>query len=197
MANASAPASESCTATASRVSRSDKSVAGVAGTKTAAVVVPTTGQLSIPLGENREVTVAFETGPADAEPARVDGRHWLLDFSGCRCAAPLLADRATLEATCLDACNAAGLSVVGSRFHQFVPHGVTGVVLLAESHLAVHTWPDERFAAVDVYVCNHAEDNGSKGERLSHAMASLFQADAVDERVLRRRSVVRRLVPPC
>ena len=109
------------------------------------------------------VTVAPETAPADAEPARVDGRHWLLDFSGCRCASPLLADRATLEAACLDACNAAGLAVVGSRFHQFVPHGVTGVVLLAESHLSVHTWPDEHFAAVDVYVCNHAEDNGSKG----------------------------------
>lgn len=106
--------------------------------------------------------------------AGVRGRHWLIDCSDCRCDASLLQSSATLEARCLRACRDAGLRIVGSAFHQFQPTGVTGVVLLAESHLSVHTWPVERFAAIDVYVCNHAEDNAARGTALAQAMASLF-----------------------
>ena len=120
----------------------------------------------------------------------VEGRHWLLDLVDCRCPRPLLADHRTLEAACVQACQAAGLSVVGRQFHQFSPGGVTGVVLLAESHLSVHTWPDERFAAVDVYICNHSEDNSAKGAALAEAMTVLFAAgDSSLRREVRRSSV--------
>ena len=104
----------------------------------------------------------------------VRGRHWLIDCSDCRCDASLLQSRAALEERCVDACRAAGMQVVASTFHQFEPTGVTGVVLLAESHLSVHTWPAERFAAIDVYVCNHARDNVTGGAALARAMAALF-----------------------
>jgi S-adenosylmethionine decarboxylase proenzyme len=71
-----------------------------------------------------------------------------------------------LRALCVTAAEKAGLTVVGDRFFQFEPQGVTGTVLLAESHLAIHTWPEEGFVTVDVYVCNYTTDNTGKAERL-------------------------------
>lgn len=52
----------------------------------------------------------------------------------------------------------AKLSVVGSRFFQFNPHGVTGIFLLKESHISIHTWPEYGYAAVDIFTC---KDDGS------------------------------------
>ncbi|MEO0087483.1 MAG: adenosylmethionine decarboxylase [candidate division WOR-3 bacterium] len=49
----------------------------------------------------------------------------------------------------------AKLSVVGSRFFQFNPHGVTGIFLLKESHISIHTWPEYGYAAVDIFTCKN------------------------------------------
>jgi S-adenosylmethionine/arginine decarboxylase-like enzyme len=83
------------------------------------------------------------------------GLHLTADLRGCRGDAALMTDAAALRALCLAAVRAAGLQPVGELFHRFTPSGderqtgVTGVVLLAESHLAVHTWPElERSAPV-------------------------------------------------
>ena len=57
-----------------------------------------------------------------------------------------------------------GLTVVGESFYQFEPQGVTGTVLLAESHIAIHTWPEAGFVTVDVYVCNLTTDNTAKAD---------------------------------
>ena len=74
-----------------------------------------------------------------------------------------MTEPAALRATCRAAVAAAGLTAVGELFHRFepgraptarAPAGITGVVLLAESHLAVHTWPELEAATLDVYVCN-------------------------------------------
>ena len=56
------------------------------------------------------------------------------------------------------------MTIVGDSFHQFEPQGVTGTVLLAESHLAIHTWPEHGFVTIDVYVCNYTTDNTAKAE---------------------------------
>ena len=53
----------------------------------------------------------------------------------------------------LAACNKGGFSVIGIDIHEFSPRGVTGVVLLSESHMSIHTWPEYRFAAVDIFSC--------------------------------------------
>jgi S-adenosylmethionine/arginine decarboxylase-like enzyme len=53
--------------------------------------------------------------------------------------------------------------------------GVTGVVLLAESHLAVHTWPELDAVTLDVYVCNYGQDNSAKAEQLLHALTDAFK----------------------
>lgn len=52
-----------------------------------------------------------------------------------------------------DAAVAAGATILHERFHQFEPYGMTGFLLLAESHISVHTWPEEGYAAVDVFTC--------------------------------------------
>lgn len=88
-----------------------------------------------------------------AHPPR--GRHLLADFSGV--AAARLADAVALEALLRDAALAAGSTILGAHFHPFGPGlGVTGVLLLAESHLSIHTWPEHGFAAVDVFMCGAA-----------------------------------------
>lgn len=110
------------------------------------------------------------------------GRHILLDLAGCACEAALLERHERLEALCLAACRDAGMTVVGHAFHQFAPTGVTGVVLLAESHLAVHTWPEQRFVAADVYVCDHLSANAGKGRALADALRSALRPGRVDER---------------
>lgn len=122
-------------------------------------------------------------------PPEVRGQHWTLDFSGCACPPELLTARQQLEDLCASACREVGLSIVGSLFHQFDPVGVTGVVLLAESHLSVHTWPDQRFVALDVYVCNHLNDNTAKGAALVERMRQLFQPAHSNCNQLSRRSI--------
>jgi S-adenosylmethionine decarboxylase proenzyme, Bacillus form len=51
----------------------------------------------------------------------------------------------------------ANLSKLSSHFHQFNPHGATGVILLEESHISIHTWPEHGYAAIDVYTCGGKE----------------------------------------
>ena len=122
------------------------------------------------------------------QPAR--GHHWLLDLTGCQCDPALMADAATLRTFCLQACMAAGMQVVGDDFHQFAPAGVTGVVLLAESHLSVHTWPELRFAAVDVYVCDFNHANAGRGEALTLSVQATFQPTTAKVRDHARLSVL-------
>ena len=96
----------------------------------------------------------------------MQGVQLTAEFHDCAAAA-LLAEPQSLRALCLRAVRDAGLTPVGELFHHFgAGLGVTGVVLLAESHLAVHTWPELRAATLDVYVCNLSADNGPRAERL-------------------------------
>lgn len=83
------------------------------------------------------------------------GRHLLADFHGV--AARLLQDVSVIEVLLREAARAAGATPVGGYFHPFGPGlGVTGVLLLQESHISIHTWPEHGFAAVDVFMCGQA-----------------------------------------
>jgi S-adenosylmethionine decarboxylase proenzyme len=79
------------------------------------------------------------------------GSQLLVDMYGCD--PVVLDDVERITAHMLEAAVAAGATVVHHRFHRFAPHGVSGMVILAESHLAIHTWPEHRFAAVDLFTC--------------------------------------------
>ncbi|OWW22677.1 adenosylmethionine decarboxylase [Noviherbaspirillum denitrificans] len=84
------------------------------------------------------------------------GVHLIADLHGV--AGGGLADPAAMEQVLREAALAAGAHIVYSHFHPFGPgQGVTGVVLLAESHISIHTWPESGFAAVDIFMCGNAE----------------------------------------
>ena len=103
------------------------------------------------------------------------GTHLLCEWYGCDFSMPELNNASDLRMLCLDATVESGLNIVGDVFHQFEPQGVTGTVLLAESHLAIHTWPEEKFVTVDVYVCNYMEDNTQKALKLYAALKAHFK----------------------
>ncbi len=81
---------------------------------------------------------------------RFAGTHLLVDLWG----ATNLADPSLIDAALRDAAIRAGATILHSHFHHFTPNGgVSGVVVLAESHISIHTWPERNFAAVDIFMC--------------------------------------------
>lgn len=87
-----------------------------------------------------------------------DGRHLIADLHGCSG----LADIDLIDRALRDAATAAGATVLEVRLHGFGPgHGVTGMALLAESHISIHSWPEHGYAAIDIFLCgarHNAED---------------------------------------
>ncbi len=117
----------------------------------------------------------------------MQGLHLTADLSGCASDRPVLTCAASLRQLCLQAVAASGLQAVGELFHTFAaPGGVTGVVLLAESHLAVHTWPELGAVTLDVYVCNRGQDNSARAEALLAALVAGFAPATVQRQALRR-----------
>ena len=79
------------------------------------------------------------------------GRHLLLEFKDCN---EEVLDGVDFLQHCLnDAAVACGATVVGQSFYHFSPYGVSGVVNIAESHISIHTWPEYKYAAVDIFTC--------------------------------------------
>ena len=105
----------------------------------------------------------------------MQGLHLCADLRGCAPQA-LMVEPAALRAQCVQAVNEAGLQAVAECFHAFEPSGsgITGVVLLAESHLAIHTWPEQQAVTLDVYVCNYSADNRAKAQALLAALQAAF-----------------------
>lgn len=79
------------------------------------------------------------------------GTHLLLELRECNPA--LLNDLDYVKSAMVSAAQAMGAQIIGESFHRFQPQGVTGVLAIAESHLSVHTWPEYRYAAADVFTC--------------------------------------------
>jgi len=108
------------------------------------------------------------------------GLHLTADLHDCRCATQWLVDAQALGTACAKAAEAVGLQVVAKLAHAFPatstgPGGVTATVLLAESHLCIHTWPEQRGATLDVYVCNFGGDHSAKAHALMECLVSLFK----------------------
>ena len=86
---------------------------------------------------------------------RPAGIHLLADLHGIEAA--LLTDAERIDALLREAALAAGARILHSHFHTFGPGmGITGVLLLAESHISIHTWPEVGFAAADIFMCGAA-----------------------------------------
>lgn len=79
------------------------------------------------------------------------GKHLLLELKDCD--REVINDLSFLKGVLLTAAGEAGATVLGESFHQFSPQGVSGVVIIAESHFFIHTWPEYGYAAVDIFTC--------------------------------------------
>ncbi len=79
------------------------------------------------------------------------GRHLLLELKDCN--AEVLNDLDLLKSCLRDAAQKIGATVVNECFHEFSPHGISGVLVISESHLCIHTWPEYGYAAVDIFTC--------------------------------------------
>jgi len=124
----------------------------------------------------------------------MQGLHLTADLHGCAVERPAMTELDALRALCLRAVDAAGLRAVGELFHRFealpahgeAPAGITGVVLLAESHLTVHTWPEIGAVTLDVYVCNIDADNSLRAQTALDMLVGAFAPERVERHSLRR-----------
>jgi S-adenosylmethionine decarboxylase len=109
--------------------------------------------------------------------AHVLGQHTLLEYYGCDRAR--LKRAATVKKLLCRAVRQGGGTIVKALFHNFSPCGVSGVVVITESHVTIHTWPEHRYAAVDIFSCS---------PRLDHAVIRRALQEALQASRVRRRS---------
>ena len=104
-------------------------------------------------------------------PENPTGLHLTGDLRRCMAPKALLCDASALDQLMTRAVLRNGLTIVGRAFHTFEPNGVTGCLLLAESHVSIHTWPELQYVNLDVYVCNHEQDNSDRARALFRYIA--------------------------
>ncbi len=80
------------------------------------------------------------------------GKHLLVEYYGCDM--KTVNDLAAVREAIILAAKCANATIIDDVVHKFSPHGISGIVIIAESHLAIHTWPDYQFASVDIFTCN-------------------------------------------
>lgn len=102
------------------------------------------------------------------------GSHILVEFTNCK--PDVLNDVAAIENAMVVAAQTAGATVINSTFHHFSPYGVSGVVVIQESHLAIHTWPEYNYAAVDLFTCGGSVDPWVSFEFLKNAFSADYSA---------------------
>jgi len=112
------------------------------------------------------------------------GQHLVLELNGCN--PKLLGDVKSVEEIMVAAAKIAKATIVGIHFHQFSPFGVSGVVVIAESHVAIHTWPEHAYAAVDIFTC---------GETLNSKLAVQYLVEKFQSRQPTLMELKRGLIP--
>lgn len=81
------------------------------------------------------------------------GRQLIVELYGCD--KTILDDPIRLKHILIDAISRSGATIIQPFFHQFSPHGISGVVVIAESHVAIHTWPEFLYCALDIFTCGY------------------------------------------
>lgn len=105
-----------------------------------------------PMPQSLELT---SSSLEEKQDAGILGQHLLLELYECDRA--FLNEKDTIQKTLETAAREAGATVVESVFHHFNPHGISGIVVIAESHITIHTWPEHGYAALDIFTCGHRE----------------------------------------
>ncbi len=100
---------------------------------------------------------------------RTEGKHIIMDASGCK--PELLNDLEYLKGLLKEAAERASATILNVAFHHFTPQGVSGVVVISESHLSIHTWPENGYAALDFYTCGDI-DPAAACEHVAEALGA-------------------------
>ena len=98
------------------------------------------------------------------------GRHLTIEYYDCN--ANILADVSAMEQLFVEAAKVSGATVLESSFHGFQPQGVSGIVVICESHFAVHAWPEHDYAAVDIFTCGDQIDFELAARTLQKSLGS-------------------------
>lgn len=98
------------------------------------------------------------------------GRQILVEFYDCK--ESNINDVDYIESSLINATKASGATIISHNFHKFNPYGVSGVVVIAESHVAIHTWPEYNYAAVDIFTCGDTIDPWIIQEKLKEYFES-------------------------
>ena len=107
--------------------------------------------------------------------------HILADLYDCGGEEQYLTKVAKVKTKVLQMVKRAGFVIVASRFHKFpagsgaAEGGVTGVVIVSESHMTIHTWPEKRFVNFDVFFCSYSRDNSQKTRNIFKEFSSLYK----------------------
>ncbi|MDD5456689.1 MAG: adenosylmethionine decarboxylase [Candidatus Margulisbacteria bacterium] len=102
------------------------------------------------------------------------GKHLIVELYNCD--KKLINDLNHVEKVLLDAAIVAKATVVEHKFHKFSPHGISGVIIIAESHFAIHTWPEFGYCAVDVFTCGDLTDNPAAMEFIKKGLKAEYHS---------------------
>lgn len=114
------------------------------------------------------------------------GIHILTEFYNCKDGYDLMTVSEFLESFCSEKVRDVELTEVGRAFYQFPESGVTGTVILAESHVAIHTWPEKNYITLDIFVCNVTTDNSNKARKLYDYFYNAFSPENVNYQEVER-----------
>lgn len=98
------------------------------------------------------------------------GRQILVEFYDCD--TDKINDVEFIESAFLSATKASGATIISHNFHKFSPHGVSGIIVIAESHVSIHSWPEYNYAAVDIFTCGDTIDPWVIQEHLKQGLNS-------------------------
>ncbi|MBB4865114.1 S-adenosylmethionine decarboxylase proenzyme [Pseudomonas nitritireducens] len=108
--------------------------------------------------------------PLRLDPVTVLGKQLIIELFDC--IDRRFDDLQWIEDSMLDAARQANATIITSAFHKFSPVGISGVVVIAESHLAIHTWPEYGYAAVDIFTCGEVLDGAKAVQVLNERLGS-------------------------
>ncbi len=124
------------------------------------------------------------------------GRHMTVEFYDCE--SEIIADSEKVKKAFRKAANDSGATVLDHSFHTFQPQGVSGVVIIAESHFAVHAWPEHDYAAVDLFTCSEDIDFKAAIDSLKNSLkadSTIVSSDM--HRGIISNNGIERMVPVC
>lgn len=115
----------------------------------------------------------------------MNGVHLMADCHGCR---GNLINLDIIRDLCNNAVIDSGLTIVTQAWHKFPgdQSGVTGAVVLAESHLAIHTWPEIGKTTLDIYVCNYSKDNSLNAEQVLLTIINYLSPEVTERYTINR-----------